>query len=203
MAKKYPRLTDEQREMVEKNLPFVTYVAKKYFSKTDYIKNQDILQEGVEAMIKAVPKYDPTKGKITTYLFPTIDGHLKRFSRYQDRIIPIPHQKHLKPETMAKAENAKNLLSLDYEYSSPNEESDYTLKSIIPDENTPDADNIINDISIRKAIESLEWREKIVIIYRFLLDLNQTHIGKLMGLSQVHVHRIEKKGLANMKKSMT
>jgi RNA polymerase sporulation-specific sigma factor len=197
------KLTDEQRKMVEDNLPLVTFIAKRYFSKTDYIKNQDILQEGILAMVKAIPKYDSDKAKLSTYLYPTIDGRLKYFSQYQDRLIPIPHQKHLKEETIAKADNAKFVLSLDLEYKKKDNSFNepYTLMNVIPDNKIVDIEEeTINRITIIDAIKSLEWREKIVIVYRFYFDLNQTYIGELMGISQVHVHRLQQKAQDKIKK---
>lgn len=195
------KLTDEQKQMVEDNLPLVTFIAKKYFSKTDYIKNQDILQEGILALIKAIPNYNPKKGKISTYMWPTIDGRLKYFSQYQNRLIPIPHQKHLRRETIAKADNAKFVFSLDLEYKNNNNHNEpYTLLNVIPDNKTEDIENeTVNRITIIDAIKSLDWKEKIVITYRFYFDLNQTHIGELMGMSQVNTHRIEKRALGKIK----
>lgn len=200
------KLTKKQLKLLEDNLPFVTYVAKKYFSRTDFIKNQDILQEGILAMAKAIPNYNAEKGKITTYMWPTIDGHLKRYVRYQDRLIPIPHQKHLKIETIAKAEQAKNVYSLDLEYKgNANDREPYTLLHVIPDKKTEKMDDkIVNKIVLIDGIKSeLDWREKVVIIYRFYFDLNQTMIGRMMGISQVHAHRIEKRALSKLKDFIT
>lgn len=192
------RLTLEQQDMLEKNLPLVTHIAKKYFSKTDYVKNQDIIQEGILAMAKAIPKYDPTVAKFSTFMYPTISGHINRFANYQDRIIPIPHQKHLKEETIKKAELAKNSLSLDLKYKNKDGE-DFTLLSIIQDEYTLEEDTV-NRMVIRDAITSLNWKEKIIIIYRFYLNVNQTDIGKELSISQVHVHRLQHRALNEIKK---
>lgn len=201
------KLTKKQLQLLEDNLPFVTYVAKKYFSRTDYDKNKDILQEGILAMAKAIPNYNPEKGKITTYMWPTIDGHLKRYALYQDRLIPIPHQKHLKQETMDKAEQVKNVYSLDLEYkgNSSQDKEPYTLLHVIPDKKTENMDQkIVDKIVLIDGIKTqLDWREKIIIIYRFYFDLNQTVIGKMMGISQVHAHRIEKRALTKLKNYIT
>lgn len=200
------KLTKKQLKLLEDNLPFVTYVAKKYFSKTDYVKNQDIIQEGILAMAKAIPNYNPEKGKITTYMWPTIDGHLKRYVRYQDRLIPIPHQKHLKQETINKAEQVKNIYSLDLEYKTSNMDKEpYTLMHVIPDKRTEGMeDKIINKIVLIEGIKTqLDWREKIIITYRFYFDLDQTAIGRLMNISQVHVHRILNKALVKLKNYIT
>lgn len=192
------KLTDEQKKMVEDNLAFATYVAKKYLKKNDYITNQDIIQEARIAMIKAIPRFNPDIAKFSTYMYPTIDGHLKRFVGYKNKIVPIPHQKHLKEETKQKAENIKNIISLDKKIYNNSSFEEFTLMDIIPDEENME-DSIINKLSIIHAIKELNWREKIVIIYRFYFDLNQTVIGNMMGISQVHVHRIEKKALNKMK----
>lgn len=200
------KLTEEQLKLVEDNLPFVTYVAKKYFSKNDFDKNKDIMQEGIYAMMKAIPNYNPEKGKITTYMWPTIDGHLKRYALYQDRLIPIPHQKHLKQETMDKAEKVKNIFSLDLEYKNNNSDREpYTLMNVIPDKKTEDMENkIVNKLVLIEGIKTqLNWREKIIIIYRFYFDIDQTMIGHLMGVSQVHAHRIINKALGKLKVYLT
>lgn len=192
------KLTEEQTKMVEDNLAFVTYVAKKYFNKNDYVYNQDIIQEGIYAMSKAMPNYNEDKGKLTTYFYPTIDGHLKRYVYYQNRLIPIPHQKHLKKETIAKAEIAKNVYSLDLKYkNNSSSEEEYTLMHIIPDKKTENTEDIlVNKIIVLDAIRTqLSWKERIVITYRYYFDLSQTKIAELMQLSQVHVHRIEKRAL--------
>lgn len=194
------KLTEEQKQMVEDNLGLVTYIAKKYFT-NDYVKNQDIIQEGIYAMIKAIPKYDSEKAKFSTYMYPTIDGHLKRFARYQDRIIPIPHQKHLKEETMIKADIAKFVLSLDLKYSNSDGDDNYTLVNLLPSEVNVEYE-ASNNLDLDDAIKSLEWREKIIIIYRFYFDLNQTFIGKLLGISQAHTHRCEKKALDKIRRHL-
>jgi RNA polymerase sigma factor (sigma-70 family) len=200
------KLTKKQVKLLEDNLPFVTYVAKRYFTKNDFDKNREIIQEGIIAMAKAIPNYNEDKGKITTYMCPTLAGHLKRYVHYQDRLIPIPHQKHLKKETMDKAEQAKNVYSLDLEYTNGSQDKEpYTLMHVIPDKKTEDMENnIVNKIVLHDAIRTqLNWREKIIVIYRFYFDLDQTTIGNLVGISQVHCHRMLDKSLSKIRNYMT
>jgi RNA polymerase sigma factor (sigma-70 family) len=200
MTKKDIRLTNEQRELVEENLAFAMYIAKRHFSKTDYLKNQDIFQEAVMAMAYAMPRYDSEKAKLSTFMFPTINGHLIRYTQYRDRIIPLPHQKYLKQETRDKADNAKFILSLDKKYANTDNEDGGTLLNTLAGEEDFEQ-TIVNKMCIRDAIRNvLDWREKLVITYRFYFDLNQTHIGKLMGVSQVHCHRLEYRALEKIKK---
>ncbi len=156
-------------------------------------------------MIKAVPRYDSNMAKFSTYMYPNIDGALKRFVNYTDRVIKIPHQKHLKEKTKEKAENAKFILSLDKEIdSSKNSSSNetFTLLDILPDETNME-EYSVNRMAIVDAIKSLDWKEKLVIIYRYYFDLNQTTIGRMIGVSQVHCHRLEKKALNKMKTKLS
>lgn len=199
MARKDVRLTDEQREMVEDNLAFAMYIAKRHFSKSDFLKNQDIFQEAALAMIYAIPRYDSDKAKLSTFMFPTINGHLIRYTQYRDRIIPLPHQKYLKQITKDKADNAKLVYSLDKKYPNADNDDGGDLLNILPGEDSFEQITV-NRLCIREAIKSsLNWKEKLVITYRFYFDLNQTHIGQLMGMSQVHCHRLEYKALEKIK----
>ena len=48
-------------------------------------------------------------------------------------------------------------------------------------------------------IDSLEKKEKEVILLRFYKDKTQSQVAKIMGITQVQVSRIERKILQNMK----
>jgi RNA polymerase sigma factor (sigma-70 family) len=76
---------------------------------------------------------------------------------------------------------------------------------VIPDKKTEDMENnIVNKIVLHDAIRTqLNWREKIIVIYRFYFDLDQTTIGNLVGISQVHCHRMLDKSLSKIRNYMT
>ena len=48
-------------------------------------------------------------------------------------------------------------------------------------------------------IEKLDFREKEIIKLRYFKDKTQTQVAKILGISQVHVSRIEKKILNDFK----
>ena len=67
-----------------------------------------------------------------------------------------------------------------------------TLKS-----NKDEANLITN-----KIINSLEKRDKEIILLRYYKDKTQSEVGKILGISQVQVSRIEKRILEKMKKEL-
>ena len=51
-------------------------------------------------------------------------------------------------------------------------------------------------------INSLEKRDKEIILLRYFKDKTQSEVGKILGISQVQVSRIEKKILEKMKREL-
>ena len=72
-----------------------------------------------------------------------------------------------------------------------------TLKS-----NKDEANHITNKIVLNKIINSLEKRDKEIILLRYYKDKTQSEVGKILGISQVQVSRIEKRILEKMKKEL-
>ena len=54
-------------------------------------------------------------------------------------------------------------------------------------------------ITLKEAIDRLDEREKEIILLRFYKEQTQSQVGKILGITQVQVSRIEKKVLAKMK----
>ena len=57
----------------------------------------------------------------------------------------------------------------------------------------------IKKITLDEIINNLEEREKKVVILRFYKEQTQSQVGKILGLTQVQVSRIEKKVLEKMR----
>ena len=68
--------------------------------------------------------------------------------------------------------------------------------------NTDEATIISNKLAIRQIIKDLNKREQEVIFLRFYKEKTQAQVGKILGITQVQVSRIERKVLEKMKEKL-
>ena len=69
--------------------------------------------------------------------------------------------------------------------------------------NKDEETEIVNKITVKKLIESLNENEKRIIMMRYYRGKTQSQVAELLGISQVQVSRLEKKILSNMKNKLT
>ena len=107
-----------------------------------------------------------------------------------------------KEEITLAMESTKPINSIEENlYSNDNEKNGINILDTLG--NSRDEANIItNKITINKMINALEKREKEIILLRYYKDKTQSEVGKILGISQVQVSRIEKKILNRMKKEL-
>ena len=86
-------------------------------------------------------------------------------------------------------------------YSSDKEGSDLNILDTLKS-NKDEANIITNKIVLNKMINSLKKRDKEIILLRYFKDKTQSEVGKILGISQVQVSRIDKKILEKMKKEL-
>ena len=67
---------------------------------------------------------------------------------------------------------------------------------------TDDEESNITKMDLDAALQTLEPREKQVIVLRYFKDMTQQQVADVMGISQVQVCRIEKKTLKAMARDM-
>ena len=61
-------------------------------------------------------------------------------------------------------------------------------------------ESMVERIALREAIDALPEREKMTILLRFFKGLTQEQTARILGVSQVQVSRLERRGLANLRK---
>ncbi len=107
-----------------------------------------------------------------------------------------------KEEITLAMESTKPINSIEENlYSNDNEKNGINILDTLGN-NKDEANIITNKITINKMINALEKREKEIILLRYYKDKTQSEVGKILGISQVQVSRIEKKILNRMKKEL-
>jgi RNA polymerase primary sigma factor len=82
-------LKDLRQEMISINTGLVAFVAHKY--KTSSLSFDDLMQEGMVGLIKAVDRFDPSRGNcFSTYAIYWIRQAISRLIVKQDKVVPLP-----------------------------------------------------------------------------------------------------------------
>lgn len=78
-----------RQEMIANNTGLVAFVAHKY--KTTTLTFDDLMQEGMVGLIKAVDRFDPERGNcFSTYAIFWIKQAISRLIVKQDKVVPLP-----------------------------------------------------------------------------------------------------------------
>ena len=220
-----------QELVVKKNTGLVSSIVKKFLNRG--YEYEDLFQIGSIGLIKAINNFDPSYNvRFSTYAVPMIMGEIKRFIR-DDGIIKISRHmketarkiKHLR-ENFAKINgreatiteiskelcitsedvvmSMESLNSVEYLYDTIHQDDGSPV--LLIDKISEDKDygsDVVDKVAIKEILNSLEPREKQIIIFRYFKDMTQSQIAGILGISQVQVSRIEKKVLEQMRKIMT
>jgi RNA polymerase sporulation-specific sigma factor len=116
-------------------------------------------------------------------------GEIKKFLR-DDGIIKI-------------SRNIKELgFKIDVEsiYEKIDEEGNELLEVLKNDED--EQGKIVDKLTVNGLLEKLNTRDRLIINLRYFKDKTQSQVAKILGISQVHVSRIEKRILSDFKNKM-
>ena len=153
-------LTQEQQDLVEKNIKLVYAVAKKL----NVSKNEDAIQEGIMGLCVASCRYKKDISKFSTYATNYIRGYILSYLTYDKLMKPHRHNNKYVFENVCFIDN----------------DNDVNIKS------ETDLIDIQNDI--RDALVFLDDEYK--LIYQMILEgLTQTQISIAMGCPQATISR--------------
>lgn len=226
---------EAKQQLIKHNLRLVVSIAKPYMGRG--MSFSDLIQEGNLGLIKAVDKYDVSRGfRFSTYATWWIKQSISRAIKEQARSIRIPahiiefmsnikkverdfQQKYNRDP---KVEEIAAILNVDVKkvksaYASMQDatsldimvgdEEDTTIGSFVEDESVALDFSAIEDEDRNKAIhqvlQTLNDRERKIIIYRFGLQGNRAmtleEIGKSMQLSKERIRQLEVKALEKLR----
>ncbi len=217
-------------KLIEDNQGLIWSIVKRFIGRNH--ETEDLYQIGCMGFIKAIKRFDTSfEVQVSTYAVPYILGEIKKFIR-DDGIIKVSRSvkelgsriKQLQNEYLKKNHQEMNIGQISKELKIDKEEIIFAMEaqrpveSIYQDDFNDDNDKrelisripvdtnqetkLINNMALSQVISNLNKREKQIIILRFYKDKTQTEVGKLLGISQVQVSRLEKSVLEKMRQRL-
>lgn len=214
-------------ELVVNNIKLAGSIAARFLGRGyDW---EDLTQVGVIGLMKAAKNFDTNYGvKFSTYAVPVIMGEIKIFLR-DDGIIKISRSlKEIAAKGKKYAEELRGFLGREPTVEEISEKSGIPAESLMEafDANmpvnsinaserdgkecdTPVADKtffeekLLNKILVSEMLDSLDRRERQVIILRYFKEKTQSETAKTIGVSQVQISRIEKAVINKLRKEFS
>ncbi|KHF27457.1 RNA polymerase sigma-F factor [Anoxybacillus sp. BCO1] len=181
---------------------------------------EDLFQIGCIGLMKSVDKFDLSYDvKFSTYAVPMILGEIQRFIRDDGSVkvsrslkeignkirkakdelskrngrVPTVNEiaqfLQISPEDVVLAQEAIRSPASIHETVYENDGDPITLLDQIADEQ----DVWFDKIALKKAMEELDERERLIVYLRYYKDQTQSEVAARLGISQVQVSRLEKK----------
>ncbi|MBO4854645.1 MAG: sigma-70 family RNA polymerase sigma factor [Oscillospiraceae bacterium] len=216
---------DACRVALEKNEGLVWSVVRRYCGRG--VEMDDLYQLGCIGFIKAVKGFDLTYGtQFSTYAIPKIAGEIRRYlrdngavkvgrtTREKGQALWILRQRlrgqlgreaHVSELAEAAGMSAEEIAVIELATSPPESLQQetvegLTLESTIGTEGIEES--LVEKIALREAIDSLPEREKWTILLRFFKGLTQQQTARIVGVSQVQISRLERRGLQRLRESL-
>lgn len=176
----------------KKAMSFHAYVKAKFYKHECFLSFEDIQQIGNMGLIKAYNNYDESKDMtFMTYAYPVVQGEILRHIR------DIANPRRKGPNSYDfKDVHLDADLNNDHRYGGG--DCKVHLQETIPDEHDYIEEFIENDL-LKSLMSLLTDRERKLIELQFVHGKTQVQIAEMIGISQVQVSRISKKGLLKMR----
>lgn len=220
---------DARERLVEENIGLVWCVVKRFYGRGT--ETEDLFQIGSIGLLKAIDKFDLSYDvKFSTYAVPMISGEIKRFLR-DDGMIKVsrslkelsyksfqareeltvqlgrePTLEELADKMQVKKEEIVQAMEAGIEVESlyrpvyQKEGSEIRLLDKL-EEKEQKEEKILDTMLLKQLLETLESQERQLIYLRYFADKTQAEIGKILGISQVQVSRMEKKIMEHLRRS--
>ncbi len=209
--------------LIEENSGLIWSVARRFFGRGT--EADDLYQLGCVGFLKAIDGFDEEFGtQFSTYAVPKISGEIRRFLR-DDGAVKVSRSikeqaQHIKaarneleqrlgrepllselaaetgltPEEIAFAETATGPAeSLQRESG----EDGFTLEHVLTD--LYGEEKMLEQVSLRYAIEKLPDKEKKAIYLRYFHGMTQESASRVLGVSQVQVSRLERRAVDRLR----
>ena len=211
--------------LVEENSGLIWSVARRFLGRGT--EADDLYQLGCLGFLKAVEGFDLAYGtQFSTYAVPKIAGEIRRFLR-DDGAIKVSRTLRERSQSIYSAReklrvqlgrepvlselaeetglSVEEIADADIASAAPEsfqqEMGDgLTLETLLGTESPEES--LIEQLSLRAAIDLLPERERMTILLRFFKALTQEQTARVLGVSQVQVSRLERRALQKLRTAM-
>lgn len=208
-------------ELIVKNTGLVKSAVRRFYGRG--VSDEDLYQLGAMGLVKAIKRFDVNfEVEFSTYAVPMIFGEIRRFLR-DDGIIKVSRSAREKAAIIRKMKREDGdrevgeiaeKIGISYEEAvfaleatTPPEsierevyegESHMRIGDLIKSEKDTEEDRVTK-IALYNAIETLDERDRQLIILRYFKELTQSQTAKILNIGQVQVSRLEKKIIAALR----
>ena len=215
-----------REEFIRGNLRLVLSVLQRFHHRGENV--DDLFQVGCIGLIKALDHFDVTQNvRFSTYAVPMIIGEIRRYLRDNNAIrvsrsLRDIAYKSLSARDRLQAELGREPTVQEIARKLELSAEDVTLEAIqdpgslcepiggegadaltigdqVRDDNVS-AENWLQNIAIREAMDRLNEREQRILNLRFFQGRTQMEVAGEIGISQAQVSRLEKAALSHMRK---
>ena len=211
-------------QVVLENNGLIWSVVRRYYGRG--VDPDDLYQLGCLGFLKAVQGFDFSYGTcFSTYAVPKIAGEIRRFLR-DDGAVKVGRVIREQGQTLYSArERLRQQLGREPALSELSEATGFTPEEIAQIElatDTPESlqqetaegltlegtlgteapeEGLVERIALREAIDQLPEKERMTILLRYFKGLTQEQTARILGVSQVQVSRLERRGLKRLRES--
>jgi RNA polymerase sigma-B factor len=212
--------------LVEEHRWIAVRCARRFIARGEPL--DDLLQVAQLGVLKAVERFDPAHGAaFPSFAVPTVMGELRRHFRDHTWAMRVPRRlKELHVSLGRAAEQLRHSLGRQPTVDELAEELRVTPDDVLDafeagaayrsspldrgdddDEREPavlgevdvELDRADDRIGVRRLLETLAPRERTIVYLHFFGSLTQQEIGERLGLSQVHVSRLLRRSLEELR----
>lgn len=209
-------------QAVLENNGLIWSIVRRYYGRG--VEPDDLYQLGCLGFLKAVQGFDFSYGTcFSTYAVPKIAGEIRRFLRDDGTVkvgrtireqaqLLYTHRERLRHDlgrepVLSELAEATGLTVEEIARTETATEAPESLQQELADgltlEGTLGTDapeeGLVEKLALREAIDRLPEKERMTILLRYFKGLTQERTARVLGVSQVQVSRLERRGLRRLR----
>lgn len=213
---------DACEQAVLENNGLIWSIVRRYYGRG--VEPDDLYQLGCLGFLKAVQGFDFSYGTcFSTYAVPKIAGEIRRFLR-DDGTVKVGRTIREQAQSLyTQRERLRHDLGREPVLSELAEATGLTVEEIARTETATEApeslqqeladgltlegtlgtdapeEGLVEKLALREAIDRLPEKEQMTILLRYFKGLTQERTARVLGVSQVQVSRLERRGLRRLR----